>query len=109
MRRVLVFCVTMALQWFFAPTAGHAQTGLADAYRGAANRLIDAALAHPSCRMACPAWAYRWTGPVTSGITTPDADTIDKLDAREMALCVANDGGDGLRGRGHAGSATALS
>ena len=45
MRRVLVFCVTMALLWFFAPTAGHAQTGLADAYRGAANRLIDAALA----------------------------------------------------------------
>ena len=45
MRRMLVFCVTTGLLWFFAPAAGNAQTSLADAYRGPANRLIDAALA----------------------------------------------------------------
>ncbi len=42
---MLVFCVTTGLLWFFAPAAGNAQTSLADAYRGPANRLIDAALA----------------------------------------------------------------
>ena len=45
MRKASVACATIGLLWSVSPAAMHAQAGLADTYRDAANGLIEAALA----------------------------------------------------------------